>query len=105
MDQALRIKKLIIDINTAEHTDKIKDVHFVERYRLCACQLYADDASLFSVFHDTDASSRDLNHDLEKISGWTFQWKMKAQSRFHQTSSIEKKLFLSTQLFILMTHR
>ena len=49
MDQTLRIKVLIIDINTAEHTDKIKIVFFVERETLCECKLYAEDTSLFSV--------------------------------------------------------
>ena len=41
------------------------------------CKLCADDTSLFSVVHDIDTSANDLNHDLEKISEWAFQWKMK----------------------------
>ena len=41
------------------------------------CKLFADDTSLFSVVHDIDTSANDLNHDLEKISEWAFQWKMK----------------------------
>ena len=40
-------------------------------------KLFVDDTSLFSVVHGIDTSANDLNHDLEKISGWTFQWKMK----------------------------
>ena len=40
------------------------------------CKLFADDTSLFSVVHGIDTSANDLNHDLEKISEWTFQWKM-----------------------------
>ena len=40
------------------------------------CKLFADDTSLFSVVHDIDTSANDLNHDLEKISEWAFQWKM-----------------------------
>ena len=32
---------------------------------------------MFSVGHDIDTSANDLNHDLEKISEWAFQWKMK----------------------------
>ena len=32
------------------------------------CKLFANDTSLFSVVHDTDASVNDLTHDLEKIS-------------------------------------
>ena len=39
--------------------------------------MFADDTSLFSVVHDIDTVANDLNHDLEKISEWAFQWKMK----------------------------
>ena len=41
------------------------------------CKLFADDTSLISLVHDIDPSASDLNHDLEKISEWFFQWKMK----------------------------
>ena len=41
------------------------------------CKLFPDDTSLFSVVHEIDTSAHDLNHDLEKISEWVFQWKMK----------------------------
>ena len=41
------------------------------------CKLFADDTSLFSVAHDIDTSANNHNHDLEKISKWAFQWKMK----------------------------
>ena len=37
------------------------------------CKLFADDTSLFFVVHDVDTSADDLNHDLEKISEWSFQ--------------------------------
>ena len=37
----------------------------------------ADDKSLLPVFHDNDTSANDLSHNLEKISEWAFQWKMK----------------------------
>ena len=33
-------------------------------------------ASLFSVFHDVNASARELNDEMKKISKWVFQWKM-----------------------------
>ena len=39
-------------------------------------KLFADDASLFSVIHDVDASSNELNNDLYQINKWAFQWKM-----------------------------
>ena len=40
------------------------------------CKLVAHDTFLFSVVHDIDTSGNDLNHDLEKISEWAFQWKI-----------------------------
>ena len=40
------------------------------------CKLFTDDTSFFSVVHDFDTSANDLNHDLEKISEWAFQWKL-----------------------------
>ena len=46
---------LLININTAKHTDKIKNMLFVEQEALCKWTLYADDTSLFSVFHDSAA--------------------------------------------------
>ena len=36
-----------------------------------------DDTSLFTVVHDIDTLANNLNHDLEKISEWVFQWKTK----------------------------
>ena len=39
-------------------------------------KLFADDTSLFSVIHDINISSAELNDDLKKISEWAFQWKM-----------------------------
>ena len=41
------------------------------------CNLFADDTFLFSAVHDIDNSVNDINHDLEKISEWVFQWKIK----------------------------
>ena len=39
-------------------------------------KLFADDTSLFSVVHDIASSSCDLNHDLNKVREWAFQWKI-----------------------------
>ena len=39
-------------------------------------KLFADDTSLFSVIHDSQASENNLNRDLEIIDNWVFQWKM-----------------------------
>ena len=56
-----------------------------------------------------DTSVNDFNHDLEKISEWAFQWRMKFNpdltKQAQETISSKKKLFLSTQLSILITLR
>ena len=40
-------------------------------------RLLADDTSLFSVIHNINSKTNDLNIDLMKISNWAFQWKMR----------------------------
>ena len=71
--------------------------------------MFAYDTSLFSVVHDSDTSTNELNHDLEKMSELDFQWKMKFNpDPTKQTQKIifsKKKLFLSTQLSISITLR
>ena len=39
-------------------------------------KLFADDTSLFSVVHNIDTSSCDLNYGLNRVKEWAFQWKM-----------------------------
>ena len=39
-------------------------------------KFFADDTSLFSIVRDPLVSSFELNHDLDLISKWAFQWKM-----------------------------
>ena len=39
-------------------------------------KLFADDTSIFSIVHDIDLSSKQLNDDLKKVSDWAYQWKM-----------------------------
>ena len=73
------------------------------------CKLFPDDTSLVSVFECSviNISTNDLNHDLEKISEWAFQQKMKFNpDPTKQTQKLifsRKKLFLFTQLSILKT--
>ena len=43
---------------------------------LSNARLFADDTSLFSVIHDIQTSTNNLNKDLERISNWATQWKM-----------------------------
>ena len=37
---------------------------------------FSDDTSLFSVVRDSAASSMYFNDDLQKMSGWAYQWEM-----------------------------
>ena len=39
-------------------------------------KLFADDTSLFSVIHDSNASAFELISNLAEINRWVFQWKM-----------------------------
>ena len=39
-------------------------------------KLFADDTSLFSIVHDPNTSTNELNKDLQKIPEWAHQWKM-----------------------------
>ena len=39
-------------------------------------KLFADDTSLFSTVYDPNHSAKVLNDDLNKISEWTYKWKM-----------------------------
>ena len=39
-------------------------------------KLFADDTSIFSIVHDIDLSSKQLNDDLKKISDLVYQWKI-----------------------------
>ena len=38
-------------------------------------KFFADDTMLFSVIKDPQLSATDLNHDIEVINQWAFQWK------------------------------
>ena len=43
-------------------------------------KLFVDDTSLFLVVHDVNESGTNLYDDLEKISNWAFQWKMRVST-------------------------
>ena len=40
-------------------------------------KLFPDDTSLFSVVHNANTTSKELNNDLVKISRWAYQWQMR----------------------------
>ena len=39
-------------------------------------KFFADDTILLSVVHDPSNSALELNHDLQLINNWAYQWKM-----------------------------
>ena len=39
-------------------------------------KFFTDDTSLFSIVHYPVTSAEELNHDLDQISKWAYQWKM-----------------------------
>ena len=39
-------------------------------------RIFADDTSLFSVVNNLHTSANDINHDLNMIKKWAYQWKM-----------------------------
>ena len=42
----------------------------------CNVKLFADDTSLFTIVHDSNTATNDMNHDLELISKWAHDWRM-----------------------------
>ena len=39
-------------------------------------KFFADDTSLFSIVSDPVATAAQINHDLQLIEQWAYQWKM-----------------------------
>ena len=42
----------------------------------CNVKLFADDTSLFTIVHDSNTATNDMNHDLELISKWAHDWRI-----------------------------
>ena len=42
----------------------------------CNVKFFADDTMLFSIVNDPVISANELNHDLNVINQWAYQWKM-----------------------------
>ena len=51
-------------------------INDLESNILSNVKFFADDTMLYSVVHDPNKSASDLNHDLEMINQWAYQWKM-----------------------------
>ena len=43
---------------------------------LSTAKLSANDTPVFSIVHDLDSSTKQLNDDLKMISDWVYQWKI-----------------------------
>ena len=41
-----------------------------------SARIFADDTSLFSTVFDPQSSAENINHDLNLIKNWVYQWKM-----------------------------
>ena len=69
-------------------------------------KLFADDISIFSVVNDINISADQMNKSLEKISMWTYQWKMSFNpdtSKQTQEITLSKKnIDVSLPLFTLI---
>jgi hypothetical protein len=48
----------------------------LERNLKSNVKFFADDTMIYSVVTDPTLGASDLNHDLELISQWAYQWKM-----------------------------
>ena len=51
-------------------------INDLEKNLKCNVNFFADDTMLYSIVNNPLISASDLNHDLELISQWAFQWKM-----------------------------
>ena len=52
------------------------DINDLERDIISKIKFFADDTMLYSIVHDEYVSAYELNHDLELIRNWAYQWKM-----------------------------
>ena len=51
-------------------------INYLERNIKSNIKIFADDTMLFSKVKDPVTSANDLNHDLDMIYQWAYQWKM-----------------------------
>ena len=51
-------------------------INYLERNTKSNIKFFADDTILFSIVKDPAISADDLNHDLDIIRQWAYQWKM-----------------------------
>ena len=51
-------------------------INDLEKYIKSNVIFFADDTMLYSVVKDPEITAADLNHDLDSINKWAYQWKM-----------------------------
>ena len=51
-------------------------INDLEKNLKCNVKFFSDDTMLYSIVEEVNASADDLNHDLELIRRWAYQWKM-----------------------------
>ena len=51
-------------------------INDLEKDVFSSIKFFADDTMIFSVVNDPVVSSTELNHDLNLINKWAYQWKM-----------------------------
>ena len=51
-------------------------INDLEKNKKSNVKCFADDTMLFSVVNNRAISANELNHDLEVISQWAYQWEM-----------------------------
>ena len=62
-------------------------------------ELFADNTSLFSVIHDIQTSTNNLNKHLGRISNWATQWKMNFNP---DTTKQAQEVIFSYNFFLIM---
>ena len=65
-----------ISTRTTVIFDRCIDINALPDGLTSISKIFADNTSLFSKIFNINESANDLNTDLEKISQWTYQWKM-----------------------------
>ena len=55
-------------------------INDLEKYTKSNINFFADDSMLFSIVKDPVISADDLNHDLDIICQWVYQWNMECNS-------------------------
>ena len=52
-------------------------INDLSNYLSSNCKLFVNDTSLFSVVNNSHTSAATLRQDLNAITNWAFQWKMR----------------------------